>query len=101
MFDKLLQAQQKAEEIKKRLDLISVSAEVEGGKIKITSTANKHISSVSIDPEFLQSADHEELEELLAAAVNKVLAQADNVSQTEMQAATRDMMGGLGNLFGK
>jgi DNA-binding protein YbaB len=101
MFDKLLQAQQKAEEIKKRLDLISVSSEVEGGKIIITSTANKHISSVSIDPEFLQSADHEELEELLAAAVNKVLAQADNVSQTEMQAATRDMMGGLGNLFGK
>jgi DNA-binding protein YbaB len=101
MFDKLLQAQQKAEEIKKRLDLISVSAEVEGGKIRITSTANKHITSVSIDPEFLQSADHEELEELLAAAVNKVLAQADNVSQTEMQAVTRDMMGGLGNLFGK
>jgi len=101
MFDKLLQAQQKAEEIKKRLDLISVSSEVEGGKIRITSTANKHISSVSIDPEFLKSADHEELEELIAAAVNKVLAQADNVSQTEMQAATRDMMGGLGNLFGK
>jgi len=101
MFDKLLQAQQKAEEIKKRLDLISVSAEVEGGKIKITSSANKHISSVSIDPDFLQSVDHEELEELLATAVNKVLAQADNVSQTEMQAATRDMMGGLGNLFGK
>ena len=101
MFDKLLQAQQKAEEIKKRLDLISVSSEVEGGKIRITSTANKHISAVSIDPEFLQSADHEELEELLAAAVNKVLAQADNVSQTEMQAVTREMMGGLGNLFGK
>lgn len=101
MFDKLLQAQQKAEEIKKRLDLISVSAEVEGGKIKIISSANKHISSVSIDPDFLQSVDHEELEELLATAINKVLAQADNVSQTEMQAATRDMMGGLGNLFGK
>lgn len=98
MFDKLLQAQQKAEEIKKRLDLISVSAEVEGGKIRITSIANKHISVVSIDPEFLRSADHEEL---LAAAVNKALAQADNVSQTEMQAVTRDMMGGLGNLFGK
>jgi DNA-binding protein YbaB len=101
MFDKLLQAQQKAEEIKKRLDLISVSSEVEGGKIRITSTANKHISAVSIDPEFLRSADHEEFEELLAAAVNKVLAQADNVSQTEIQAVTRDMMGGLGNLFGK
>lgn len=101
MFDKLLQAQQKAEEIKKRLDLISVSAEVEHGKIRVTSTGNKYISAISIDPEFLRSVDPEELEELLAAAVNKALTQADNVSQTEMQAVTRDMMGGLGNLFGK
>jgi DNA-binding protein YbaB len=101
MFDKLLQAQQKAEETKKRLDLISVSAEVEGGNIKIISNANKHISSISINPEFLQSVDQEELEELLVAVVNKVLAQADNVNQTEMQAVTREMMGDLGNLFGK
>ena len=101
MLDKLLQAQQRAEEIKKRLDLISVSSEVEGGKIRITSTANKYISSLSIDPEFLQSADKEELEELLVAVFNKVLAQADQVSQTGMQAVTREMMGGLGNLFGK
>lgn len=101
MFDKLLQAQQKAEEIKKRLDNISVSAEVEGGKIKVTSTANKRITAISIDPDFLASADAEELEELLAAAVNKALDQADNVNQTEMQAVTRDMMGGLGGLFGK
>jgi DNA-binding protein YbaB len=101
MLDKLLQAQQRAEEIKKRLDLISVSSEVEGGKIRITSTANKYISSLSIDPEFLQSADKEELEELLVAVFNKVLAQADQVSQTEIQAVTREMMGGLGNLFGK
>lgn len=101
MFDKLLQAQQKAEEIKKRLDNISVSAEVEGGKIKVVSTANKRITSISIDPDFLASADAEELEELLATAVNKALDQADNVNQTEMQAVTRDMMGGLGGLFGK
>ena len=101
MFDKLLQAQQRAEEIKKRLDLISVSAEVEGGNIKIISNANKHISSISINPEFLRSVDQEELEELLVAVVNKVLAHADNVNQTEMQAVTCEMMGDLGNLFGK
>ena len=33
-------------------------------------------------------------------AVNKAVEQAEKVSQTEMQAATRDMFGGLGNLFG-
>ena len=100
MFDKLFEAQQKAEEIKKRLDTISVSSEVEGGKIKVLATANKRITSISIDPELLGNAEAEELEDLLTTAINKVLEQAESVSQTEMQAATRDMMGGLGNLFG-
>jgi DNA-binding protein YbaB len=95
MFDKLLEAQKKAEEIKSRLDSISVSAEVEGGKISITSTANKAITSVHIDPDFLKNADSEEVEELLLTAINKVLKQAEDISQTEMQAATRDMMGGF------
>ena len=101
MFDKLMQAQQMAEEIKKRLDTISVSSELEGGKLKMTSTANKKITGLAIDPEFLHTADAEELEELLITLVNKTLEKADQVSQTEMQAATRDMMGGLGGMFGK
>lgn len=101
MFDKLLQAQQKAEEIKKRLDDITVSGEAEGGKIKVTATANKSIKSISIDPDFLANADTEELEDLLIVALNKALEQAENVSQSEMQAATRDMMGGLGAMFGQ
>jgi len=49
----------------------------------------------------LQSVDKEELEELLVTVFNKVLAQADQVSQTEMRAVTHEMMEGLGNLFGK
>ena len=36
MFDKLLQVQQKAEEVKKRLENISLTGEAEGGKIKVT-----------------------------------------------------------------
>ena len=101
MFDKLIEAQKKAEEIKKRLDTISVSSEVEGGKIKVTATANKSITSIEINQDFLKIADKVELEELLITAVNKALNQAEQVSQTEMQAATRDMMGGLGNIFGQ
>lgn len=101
MFDKIFEAQQKAEEIKKRLNTISVSSEVEGGKIKVSATANKQITNIAIDPEFLRSSDQEELEELLTTAINKALEQAENVSQTEMQAATRDMLGGLGGMFGK
>lgn len=95
MFDKLLQAQQKAEEIKKRLGAISVTGDAEGGLILITATANKEIREVRIDPVFLANAEKEELEELLVVAINKALQQADNVSQSEMQAVTKDMFGGL------
>mgnify|MGYP003575017024 CR=1 FL=1 len=100
MFDKLMAAQGKAEEIKKRLDTISVFGEVEGGAIKVTATANKVITAIAISDEFYEQSDKEELEELLQAAVNKALAQADQVSAVEMQAATKDMLGGLGGLFG-
>ncbi len=101
MFDKLMAAQGKAEEIKKRLDSVSVFGEVEGGAIKVTATANKAITGISISDEFYEQADKEELEELLQAAVNKALAQADQVSAVEMQAATKEMLGGFGGLFGQ
>ncbi len=104
MFDKLFQAQQKAEEIKKRLDSITVSADAEGGLIQVVATANKEIREITIDPVFLANADKEELEELLVVALNKAIVQAENISQSEMQAASQEMLGGLGglgNLFNK
>jgi len=101
MFDQLFAAQQKAEEIKKRLDTISVYGEVENGAIKITATANKAITGIAIDEEFLKGADKEELEELLLTAINKALANAEEVSAAEMQSSAKDMLGGLGGMFGR
>lgn len=101
MFDKILEAKQKAEEVKKRLDGLTVMGSVEGGKIKVTANGNKVIQSIMIDDEFLKEADKEELEELLALAVNKALEQAENINQSEMAALSQQMFGGLGGLFGK
>ncbi|MGZ3874148.1 MAG: YbaB/EbfC family nucleoid-associated protein [Mucilaginibacter sp.] len=99
MLDKILQAQQKAGEVKQRLDAITVSGTAEAGKIIVTANGNKVIQSVSIDDEFFKEADKEQLEELLVIAINKTMEQADNVSQSEMAAMTKDMFGGLGGLF--
>ena len=95
MFDKLMEAQQKAGEVKKRLDAISVSGVAEGGKITVTANANKVVQSIHIDSAFLADADKEEIEELLVVAINKALEQAENISQSEMAAMTKDMFGGL------
>ncbi|HEY9533049.1 MAG TPA: YbaB/EbfC family nucleoid-associated protein [Mucilaginibacter sp.] len=101
MFDKLFEIQQKAGEVKQRLDAISVTGTAEGGKISVTATGNKQIKSINIDPDFFKEADREEIEELVTIAVNKALEQAENVSQSEMSAVTKDMLGGLGGMFGK
>ena len=107
MFDKLFEAQQKADEIKKRLDNISVKGEAENGAIQVVASANKKVKDVKIDEEFFKNADKEEIEELLVVALNKAFEQADNISQSETAAMTQEMLGNmgglgaLGKLFGK
>lgn len=96
-----MQVQQQADEVKKRLDAVAVYGEAEGGKIKVTATGNKHIKEIVIDADFLKSADKEEVEELMAIAVNKALELAENAHQSEMQALSQNMFGGLGSLFGQ
>jgi DNA-binding YbaB/EbfC family protein len=99
MFDKLMQAQQKAGEVKQRLDAIIVTGVAEGGKITVNANGNKVIQSVIIDDGLFKEADKEQLEELLVIAINKAMEQADNVSQAEMAAMTKEMLGGFGGLF--
>ena len=104
MFDKLFEAQQKAGEIKNRLEAITVTGTAEGGKIAVTANGNKKIVAVNIAQDWFADADREQLEEVLAVAINKALEQADSLSQAEMAAATKDMfgnLGGLGSMFGK
>ena len=99
MFDKLMQAQQMAGEVKKKMDAITVTGVAEGGKITVNANGNKVVQSVVIDDDFFKEADKEQLEELLVIAINKAMEQADNLSQNEMAAMTKEMLGGLGGLF--
>ena len=104
MFDKIFEAQQKAEEAKQRLSTIGVSAEVENGAIEIQATADKKIKAILINDAFFDEVNREELEELLTVAINKALEKAEAISNAEMSALTQQMMGGLGglgSLFGK
>ncbi len=94
-----MQAQQKAGEVKKRLDGITVTGTAEGGKITVTANGNKVIQSIAIDEGFFKEADKEQLEELLVIAINKTIEQAENLSQSEMAAVTKEMLGNLGGLF--
>jgi nucleoid-associated protein EbfC len=102
MFGKLNEAKQKADEIKKKMDTISVEGQAGNGKVKVVSTGNKKITDIQIADELMSADRKEELQDLLLIALEDALQKADNVSQSEMQALMSAMMpGGLGNLFGK
>ncbi len=95
MMGKLRDMQQKTEEVKKRLDTISVVAEVEGGLVKVICTANRKITSIEINQELIDKRDKEELEELTLMAVNRALDKAEKVAETEMQGVAKGMLPGF------
>ena len=100
MFGKLAEAQQKAEEVKQKLEAISV--EGTAGNLKVIATGNKRIIDIVIADELMALDRKEELQELLLIAIENAMNAAENVSQSEMQALMSTMMpGGLGSLFGK
>lgn len=98
MFGKLNEAKEKAEQIKQKLELITVEGSAEG--IKVIANGNKKVTSVSIDEALLKAENKEQVEELLVIAIERALVQAENVSAAEMRSLMGSMMPGLGGLFG-
>ena|SRR5690554_4373885 len=94
IMGKLQEMQQKSEEVKKRLETISVQAEAEN-VIKVTANGNKKITSISIDENLIKEGDVEQIEDLCILAVNRAIEKADNISQTEIQQATKGILPGI------
>ena len=101
MFDKLGQAKQMAEEVKNKLETISVMGEAGSGKVKVIATGNRKIKELLIVDELLSPESKEELQDLLVVAINRALETAENVSESEMRSVMSSRVPGLGGLFGK
>lgn len=93
---KLKEMQQQSEEVKKRLDTISVDAETENGMVKVVCNGNRKISSIKISDELMQANDKEKIEELSLLAINRALEKAEKVAEAEMQGVAKGMLPGMG-----
>ncbi len=98
MFGKLGEAKQMAEEMKLKLEAITVEGNAQG--VKVIANANKKITHIAIDNDLLKPENKEQIEDLLLVAIENAMEQAENISATEMRAMMGGMMPGLGNLFG-
>ena len=95
MMGKLQEMQKKSEEIKKRLDTISVQGEAENGLVKVISNGNRKISSISINEELIKSGDKEQIEDLCILAMNRALENAEKVYEAEMKEVAKGMLPGM------
>jgi DNA-binding YbaB/EbfC family protein len=91
MMEQLQQMKQKMDEIKAKLETMTVTENAAGGAIKIIVNGNKKIKSILISKE-IQHADAEELEEQLVVAINRALEQAGVLNESEMKDATMGML---------
>ncbi|MAS51653.1 MAG: nucleoid-associated protein, YbaB/EbfC family [Flavobacteriales bacterium] len=90
MMGKLQEAQQKMEEVKSKLDQITVIGEAQG--VKVSLNGNKVVTSIDIPQMILDDRDKDQIEDLLILALNKGLENAENVAQSEGASAMKGML---------
>ena len=82
------QAQQQLEQIQSQLATRTVEATSGGGAVKVVAKCDGNIASIKIDPQALNPADAQLLEDMILSATNQALSQAKEISNTEMSKVT-------------
>jgi hypothetical protein len=79
--------QQQMEQIQAQLALRTVEA-TSGGAVKVTARCDGTLAAIKIDPQALNPADAQLLEDMVLAAANQALTQAKEISNAEMGKVT-------------
>ncbi len=84
--------QRQMEKTQAELQEKEVTATAGGGVVEVVVTGKRELKSITIDPEVVDPDDVETLEDLVMAAVNEGLRQAEELTNKEMAKVT----GGMG-----
>jgi nucleoid-associated protein EbfC len=88
---------QQMEQVQAQLAARTVEATSGGGAVKVVAKCDGSIASIKIDPQALNPADAQLLEDMVLSAANQALAQAKEISNSEMGKVTAGFnMPGLG-----
>ena len=98
MMKQAQKMQQDLMKMQQELEEQTYTAASGGGMVKATVTGKREVTEIVIDPEAVDPDDVEMLQDMIVAAVNEALRQADNASQQSMSKLTGGL-GGLGSLF--
>ena len=80
--------QQQMEQIQSQLAQRTVEATSGGGAVKVVARCDGSIASIKIDPQAINPADAQLIEDMILTAANQALSQAKDISNTEMGRVT-------------
>lgn len=102
------QVMQQAQQFQKRLAEVQdemagrqMTSTVGGGMVTVTVNGKNELLAIKIDPEVINPADPNMLQDLIAAGVNDAMRQAREAMQVEMRKVTGGLnIPGISGLFG-
>ena len=80
--------QQQMEQVQAQLATRTVDATSGGGVVKVTAKCDGTIGAIKIDPQALNPADAQVLEDMILIAANQALGQAKEIANAEMGKVT-------------
>lgn len=104
MMGKVKEVQEKMKEAQSTLAQIEVEGESGAGLVKATVNGQKKVIKVEIDDSLVNSADKDIVQDLIVAAINKAMEEADILAKEHLQKQTDGIMPNipgfdLGNMF--
>lgn len=83
--------QKQMEQVQAQLAARTVEATSGGGAVKVTAKCDGSLAAIKIDPQALNPADAQIVEDMILTATNQALAQAKEISNAEMGKVTAGM----------
>lgn len=92
MMGKVKEVQGKMKEAQDQLKNLSANGESGGGLVKATANGNKELIRLTIDDSLINDQDKEMMRDLIIAAVNKAVQEADSLAKEHMKNSTEGML---------
>ena len=92
MLKQMQKLQQQMAKVQEDLAQRTVVAEAGGGVVKVTASGKQAILKIEIQPEVINPAEKEMLEDLVLTAVNQAIERSNELATSEMNKVTGGMV---------
>lgn len=92
MMGKMKEVQAKMKEAQENLVHVKATGESGAGMVKATVNGKKQLVQLDIDNEIINDSDKEMMQDLIIAAVNKAIEEADVKAKEELKKSTEGML---------